>query len=145
MQSCVSDHLNVALAYLYCSFDNTPRMHWYSASTWEHHTHKHVQDNLPVHPDDPAIFQQFVEAEVIPSSSKLTPDLPKPMSYKKGPKQPSNSWWRKVINQHCPPQKSMFPAHLKSLSAILNKAPLNPVRDSRKLNLSLKVIMSKWS
>ena len=51
------DHLNMALAYLYCSFDNMPRMHWYSASAWEHHTCKHIQDNLPSHPDDPAFFQ----------------------------------------------------------------------------------------
>ena len=27
------DHLHVALACLYCSFSNTPRMCWYSAST----------------------------------------------------------------------------------------------------------------
>ena len=71
------DHLNVALACLYCSFDNTPRMHWYNASTWEHHTHRHVQDNLPIHPDDPAFFQQLAKAEAIPSTSKLTADLPK--------------------------------------------------------------------
>ena len=51
-------------------------MHWYSASTWEHHTHKHVQDNLPIHPDDPTFFQQFAKAEAIPSTSNLTTDLP---------------------------------------------------------------------
>ena len=51
-------------------------MHWYSASMWEHHTHKHVQDNLPIHPDDPAFFQQFANVEAVPSTSKLTPDLP---------------------------------------------------------------------
>ena len=44
------DHLNLALACLYCSFSNTLRMHWYSASVWKHHTCKHVQDNLPMHP-----------------------------------------------------------------------------------------------
>ena len=48
----------------------------YSASTWEHHTCKHAQDNLPIHPDDPAFFKQFAEADAIPSTSKLTPDLP---------------------------------------------------------------------
>ena len=47
------DHLNVALACLYCSFNSSPKMHWYSASAWEHHTHKHVQNNLPIYPDDP--------------------------------------------------------------------------------------------
>ena len=51
-------------------------MHWYSASAWEHHTCKHTQDKLPIHPDDPAFFKQFAEADAIPSTSKLTPDLP---------------------------------------------------------------------
>ena len=51
-------------------------MHWYSASAWEHHTYKHAQDNLPIYPDEPAFFQQFTEAEVIPSTSKFTPELP---------------------------------------------------------------------
>ena len=27
------DHLNIVLACIYCSFDNTPKMQWYSAST----------------------------------------------------------------------------------------------------------------
>ena len=30
----------------------------------------------PIHPDDPAFFQQFADVEAIPSTSKLTPDLP---------------------------------------------------------------------
>ena len=51
-------------------------MHWYSASAWEHHTCKHIQDNLPIHPKNPAFYQQFSEAEAIPSTSKLTSDLP---------------------------------------------------------------------
>ena len=117
------NHLNIALACLYFSFDNTPRMHWYSASTWKHHTHKHIQDNLPIHRDNPAFFQQFSEVETIPSTSKLTPDLSQADVIQKGPKQPSNSWKRKVINQHFPPQKSIFLAHLQSLHAVLNKAP----------------------
>ena len=70
------NHLNVALACLYCSFSNTPGMGWYSASIWEHHTCKHVQDNLPIHPDDPIFYQQFGKAEAIPSTSQLTPVLP---------------------------------------------------------------------
>ena len=36
------DHLHVALACLYCSANNSPKMQWYSTSAWEHHTHKHV-------------------------------------------------------------------------------------------------------
>ena len=54
------DHLNMALPCLYCSFNNTPKMQWYSASTWEHHTHKHVQDNLPIHPNDPTFYNNSV-------------------------------------------------------------------------------------
>ena len=50
-------HLNMALACLCCSFDNTPRMHWYSASALKYHTHKHVQDNIPIPPDNPTFFQ----------------------------------------------------------------------------------------
>ena len=70
------DHLNVTLACLYCSFNNTPKMHWYSASAWEHHTCKLAPDNLPIHPDDPAFFKQFANTDAIPSTSKLTLDLP---------------------------------------------------------------------
>ena len=51
-------------------------MHWYSASAWEHHTHKHAQENLPVYPDDPAFLQQFAKDEAIPSTSTFTPELP---------------------------------------------------------------------
>ena len=53
------DHLNVALACLCCSFENNPKMPWYSASTWEHHSLKHLKENLPIHSNDPAFSQQF--------------------------------------------------------------------------------------
>ena len=46
-------------------------MCWYSASTLEHHTHKHIQDNLPIHPDDPAFYEQFSEDDTLPFTSKL--------------------------------------------------------------------------
>ena len=36
-------HLNVALVCLYCSFKSNPKMHWYSASAWEHHSIKHLE------------------------------------------------------------------------------------------------------
>ena len=65
------DHLNVTLACLYCSFNKTPKMCWYCASAWEHHTCKHAQDNLPIHPDDPAFFQQFADVKTIPSISQV--------------------------------------------------------------------------
>ena len=53
------DNLNIALACLYCSFENNPEMQWYSASTWEHHSLKHLKENLPIHPDDANFSQQF--------------------------------------------------------------------------------------
>ena len=55
------NHLYVPLACLYCSAYNSPKMHWYSVSAWEHYTHKHIQENLPIHPDDPSFYQQFSE------------------------------------------------------------------------------------
>ena len=73
------DHLNVALACLYCSFEDNPKMHWYSASAWEHHTHKHAQEILPIYPVDPAFFQQLPHIpgdETTPSNSKSTLELP---------------------------------------------------------------------
>ena len=70
------DHLNMALACLYCSANNSPKMRWYSASAWEHHTCRHTQDNLPIHPDDPGFYEQFSATETLPSTSKLATILP---------------------------------------------------------------------
>ena len=67
------DHLNIALACLYCIFENTHKMQWYSASAWEHHSMKHLKDTLPIYPDDPAFCQQFMgipSDDVIPCTSK---------------------------------------------------------------------------
>ena len=47
-------------------------MWWYNASTWEHHSLKHLKENLPIHPDDPEFSQQFTCApgdDAIPSTS----------------------------------------------------------------------------
>ena len=73
------DHLNVALACLYCSFEHNPKMQWYSASTWEHHTLAHSKENLPIHPNDPTFSQQFAcipGYEATPSTSGSVPNLP---------------------------------------------------------------------
>ena len=51
------DHLNVALACLYCSGRDKPKMWWFRASTWEKHICKHSQDGLPLFPDNPAFTQ----------------------------------------------------------------------------------------
>ena len=65
------DHLNVALACLYCSGRDNPKMWWFSASTWEKHVHKHSQDGLPLFPDDPALYQ--LSPEALPSTSSSSP------------------------------------------------------------------------
>ena len=63
------DHLNVPLACLYCSFENNPKIHWYSTSAWEHHARKHLKDNLPIFPDNPTFPQQMMP----PSSGDAVP------------------------------------------------------------------------
>ena len=35
-----------------------------------------MQDNLPIHPDDPAFSEQFGEVDTVPSTSKLASILP---------------------------------------------------------------------
>ena len=68
-----SDHLNIALACLYCSFENNPKMCWYSASALEDHSLKHHKDNLSIYPDDPTFSQQLLGVssdDVIPYTSK---------------------------------------------------------------------------
>ena len=47
----------MALAYLYCSGRDNPKIQWFSASAWEKHICKHSQDGLPLFPDDPAFTQ----------------------------------------------------------------------------------------
>ena len=67
------DHLNVALTCLYCSFEDDPKMYWYSATAWEYHTMKHLKDNLLIFPDDPAFSQKFIlkpSGDTAPSTSK---------------------------------------------------------------------------
>ena len=67
------NHLNVALACLYCSFENNPHMRWYSATAWESHTAKHCSENLPNYPDDPEFVKKFQPQpgnQVTPSTSK---------------------------------------------------------------------------
>ena len=64
------DHLNVALACLYCSGKENSKMWWLSASAWENHIHKHSQDGLPIFPKDPAFTHLSLEA--LPSTSGST-------------------------------------------------------------------------
>ena len=66
------NHLNVALACIYCSGKENPKMCWFSASAWESHICKHTQEDLPVFPDDLAFAHLF--SEVVPSTSGSTSD-----------------------------------------------------------------------
>ena len=45
-------------------------MQWFSASAWEIHIHKHLQDGLPLIPNDPAFTQ--LSPETLPSTSGCT-------------------------------------------------------------------------
>ena len=64
------DHLNVALACLYCSSRDNPKMQWFNTSAWENHICKHSQDGLPLFPNDPAFTQ--LSPETLPSTSGST-------------------------------------------------------------------------
>ena len=67
------DHLNIAFTCLYYSFKSNPKMQWYNASAWQHHSLKHLRDNLPIYPDDPTLLQQFMGVPsdgVVPSTSR---------------------------------------------------------------------------
>ena len=63
-------HLNVALACLYCSGRENPKMQLFSASAWEKHICKHSQNGLPLFPDNPAFTQ--LSPEILPSTSGST-------------------------------------------------------------------------
>ena len=69
------DNLNVALACLYCSGRENPKMQWFSASAWEKYVHKHSQDGLPLFPDDPALTQLSPET-LLSTSGSTSESLP---------------------------------------------------------------------
>ena len=98
------DHLNIALACLYCSFENNPKMRWYSASAGEHHSLKHVKENLPIHPDNPAFSQQFSGDDVIPCTSKQ--NLPHEEEIRK---------WAEAAKQFFEEQHLEVPFHVPTL------------------------------
>ena len=64
------NHLNVALACLYCSGRDNPKMGWFSTSDWENHICKHSQDGFPLFPNDAAFTQ--LSPETLPSTSGST-------------------------------------------------------------------------
>ena len=82
------DHLNVALACLYCHGRDNPKMQWFSTSAWENHICKHSQDGLALFPDDPAFT--YLSPETLPSTSGSTSEsLPLNVILEE-PKQPSS-------------------------------------------------------
>ena len=66
------NHLNVALACIYCSGNKNPKMCWYSASARESHIQKHTQENLYIFPDDLAFAN--LPPKAVPSTSGSTSD-----------------------------------------------------------------------
>ena len=64
------DHLNVALACLYCSGKENHKVQWFSAPDWENHICKHTQDGLPMFPNDPAF--SHLSSDALPSTSGST-------------------------------------------------------------------------
>ena len=65
----------MALACLYCSGRDNPKMQWFSASAWEKHVHKHSQDGLPLFPDNPA-FTQLSPQTLTSTSGSFPKSLP---------------------------------------------------------------------
>ena len=144
------DHLNLALACLYCSFENTPKMCWYSASAWEHHTCKYVQENLPIYPDDPAFFQQFTHVprdEATPSMSKSTLELPHTETIQQRPK--AAKQFLEEESGQCP---TFHCLSIEELEPSYHEAPKQQIKQglvksskkkSLKMNIELKMLMSR--
>ena len=60
----------MALACLYCSGKDNPKMWWFSTSALKNHVHKHSQAGLPLFPNDPAFTH--LSPETLPSTSGST-------------------------------------------------------------------------
>ena len=119
-------------------------MHWYSASAWEHHTHKHVQNNLPIYPDDPTFFQQFAKTEAIPSTSTVTPELPhidiisqQAIAAKQFVEEQSDKSMFPLIEKH-------EPSTPEAPKWCIKQGPVKSSKNEKKLwNLRLKMMMSR--
>ena len=137
------DHLHVALACLYCSTNNSPKMQWYSATTWEQHTHKHVQDNLLIHPDDPAFCEQFGEISTFSSVSKLTSTLPPSINICERAKAAKDFLAEDNEESTFPFQDTQTPMSPRLQNVALNKVPSSLARKSRQPNT--KIAVSRYS
>ena len=108
------NHLNVALACLYCSGRDNPKMQWFSVSAWEKHIHKHLQDGLPLFPDDAAFTQ--LSPETLPSTSGST----------------SKSLSLKVILERAKVAKQCLEDESKASSSLKCQVKQGPVKKSKK-------------
>ena len=108
------DHLNVALACLYCSSRDNPKMQWFSASAWEKHICKHLQDGLPLFPDDPAFTQLC--PETLPSTSGST----------------SKSLSLEVILERAKAAKQCLEEESKASTSLKCQVKQGPVKKSKK-------------
>ena len=108
------DHLNVALACLYCSGRENPKMQWFSASAWEKHIHKHSQDGLPLFPANPAFTQ--LSPETLPSASGST----------------SESLPLEVILERAKAAKQCTEEESKASTSPIHRVKQGPIKKSKK-------------
>ena len=108
------NHLNVALACLYCSGRDNPKIQWFSASAWENHVCKHLQDSLPLFPDDPAFTQ--LSPEFLPSTSGST----------------SKSLPLEVILERAKVAKQCLEEESKAFTSLKCQVKQGPVKKSKK-------------
>ena len=108
------DHLNVALACLYGSGRENPKMQWFSALAWEKHIHKHSQDGLPLFPDDPTFTQ--LSPETLPSTSGST----------------SKSLPLEVILARAKAGKQCLEEESKALTSPKHRVKQGPIKKSKK-------------
>ena len=111
-------------------------MQWYSASAWEHHTHKHVLDNLPIHPDDPAFSEQFGEIGTLPPVSKLISTLPPSINIHERAKAKAIKQFLAEDNKEStfPFQDAQTPMSPRLQNITQNKVPSSLARKSRQPN-----------
>ena len=108
------DHLNVALACLYCSGRENPKMQWFSSSAWENHIHKHSQDGLPLFSDNPAFTQ--LSPETLSSTSGST----------------SESLPLEVILARAKAAKQCLEEESKALTSPKHQVKQGPIKKSKK-------------
>ena len=107
------DRLNVALACLYCSGRDNPKMQWFSASAWKKHIRKHSQEGPPLFPDDPAFTE--LSPETLPSTSGST----------------SKSLPLEVIIERAKAAKQCLEGESKALTSLKHQVKQGPIKKSK--------------